>query len=107
MMHIVLALASARVRGHNGRVQVHREEGRFTIRIELAAEFDAAYEGDDDGYAWLRRWQEESRPRLARAVVDALRADARFDVIPTSRGGAPDENLELSLKLRVSRTEAG
>ena len=80
----------------------HREEGRFTIRIELGAEFDESYEGDDDGYSWLRRWQEELRPRLARAVFDVLRDGGRFDAIPASRGGNPDENLEIDVRYRVS-----
>lgn len=80
---------------------VHREEGHFTIRIELSAHFDEDYEGDDDGNAWLRRWQEEVRPRLARAVVDVLREGGRFDAIPVSRGAAPDENFELAVRLRV------
>jgi hypothetical protein len=79
---------------------VHREEGRFTIRIDLSAEFDEAYEGDDDGLAWLRRWQDEVRPRVARAVFDALRADGRFDAVPTSRGASPDENLEIDVRFK-------
>jgi hypothetical protein len=85
-------------------VPVHREEGRFTIRVELSAEFDEEYEGDDDGYAWLRRWQSEVRPRLARAVVDSLREPipgARFDAIPVSRGASPDENIEIAVRFRV------
>lgn len=81
----------------------HREEGRFTIRIELGAEFDESYEGEEDGYAWLRRWQEELRPRLARAVFDVLRDGGRFDAIPASRGGSPDENLEIDVRLRPLR----
>ena len=80
----------------------HREEGRFTIRIELAAEFDESYEGEEDGYAWLRGWQEELRPRLARAVFDVLRDGGHFDAIPASRGGNPDENLEIDVRLRVA-----
>jgi hypothetical protein len=78
----------------------HREAGRFTIRVELEAEFDESYEGDDDGYAWLRRWQEDVRPRLARAVFDVLRDGARFDAIPATRGANPDENLEITVRLR-------
>jgi hypothetical protein len=81
----------------------HREEGRFTIRVELAAEFDESYEGEEDGYAWLRRWQEEVRPRLARAVFDVLREGGRFDAVPASRGGSPDEHLEIAVELRVPR----
>jgi hypothetical protein len=85
---------------------LHREEGKFTIHIELGAEFDEAYEGDDDGYAWLRRWQEEVRPRLARAVFEALRDGGRFDAIPASRGAGPDENLEISVRFRGPRPKA-
>jgi hypothetical protein len=83
-------------------VRVHREEGQFTIRVELSAEFDESYEGDDDGYAWLRAWQSEVRPRVARAVMDALRTSHHFDALPVSRGANPDENLEVAVTLRVS-----
>ena len=86
---------------------LHREDGRFTIHIDLAAEFDDAYEGDDDGLAWLRRWQEEVRPKLARAVFDVLRDGGRFDAIPASRGGSPDENLEIDVRLRGPRGTLG
>ena len=80
---------------------IHREEGRFDIRIELSAEFGEEYEGDDDGYAWLRRFQEEVRPRLARAVFDALRSDPSFRAIPTSRGASPDENMEIDVRFHA------
>ena len=86
-------------------VPVHREEGRFTIRVELSAEFDESYEGDDDGYAWLRKWQEQVKPRLARAVFDVLREGGRFDAVPVSRGAAPDENLEIEVRYRVPGVE--
>lgn len=86
-------------------MRIHREEGRFTVRVELSAEFDESYEGDDDGYAWLRAWQADVRPRLTRAVIDVLRAGNRFDAIPVSRGGAPDENFEVAVSLRIDRTQ--
>lgn len=79
---------------------VHREEGRFSIRIELSAEFDADYEGDDDGYAWLHRFRDHVRPRIARAVFDALRADPDFTAVPTSRGASPDEHLEIDVRFK-------
>jgi hypothetical protein len=84
-------------------MHVHREEGIFTIRIELTAEFDESYEGDADGYAWLRAWQAEVQPRLARAVFDVLREGGRFDAVPATRGGSPDENLEIAVQLRSAR----
>ena len=79
---------------------IHREEGHFTIRIELAAEFAEDYEGDDDGNAWLDRWKERVRPKVVRAVFEALRSDATFEAMPVSRGASPDENLEIAVTLR-------
>jgi hypothetical protein len=86
---------------------VHREEGRFTIRVELSAEFDESYEGDDDGYAWLTRFREQVQPRLAKAVFDVLRGGdglpggLSLRAIPVTRGTSPDENLEIDVRLEV------
>lgn len=79
----------------------HREEGTFTIRIDLLAEFDEDYEGDDDGYAWLESWKRNVKPRVVRALFEALRSDPAFDTIPVSRGRSPDENVDVEVKLRV------
>ena len=77
---------------------VHREEGRFVVRIELSAEFGADYEGDDDGYAWLADWRARVQPRIARAVIAELRTDRRFSAVPASRGKSPDEELEIDVR---------
>jgi hypothetical protein len=76
---------------------IHREEGRFVVHIELTAEFDEEYEGDDDGYAWLKAWRERVQPRIARAVFDVLRSDPGFTAVPASRGRNPDEVLEVAV----------
>jgi hypothetical protein len=83
---------------------VHREEGRLTIRVELSAEFDESYEGDDDGYVWLTRFREQVQPRLAKAVFDVLRAGHAglpLRAIPVTRGASPDENIEIDVRLEV------
>jgi len=80
---------------------MHREEGRFVLRIELTAEFDENYEGDDDGYAWLERWRAEVRPRIARAVFEQLRAQARYEAVAVSRGVSPDEELEIAVRFKA------
>lgn len=81
---------------------VHREEGRFVVRIELSAEFGADYEGDDDGYAWLADWRARVQPRIARAVLAELRTDRRFSAIPASRGKNPEEELEVDVRFDAS-----
>lgn len=87
-------------------MSIHREDGRFVIRLELTAEFDESYEGEDDGYAWLERWKSEVRPRVVRAVFDALREGTSFDAIPVSRGANPDDEIEISIR-RKDRPKLG
>jgi hypothetical protein len=77
---------------------VHREEGRFVVRIELSAEFDEDYEGDDDGYAWLDAWRARVQPRLVRAVFEQLRAEPGFSAVPASRGKNPEDELEIAVQ---------
>jgi hypothetical protein len=77
---------------------VHREEGRFVVRIELSAEFSEDYEGDDDGYAWLERWRARVQPKVARAVFEQLRAEPGFSALPVSRGKSPEEEIEIDVR---------
>ena len=84
---------------------VHREEGRFVVRIELSAEFGEDYEGDDDGYAWLQAWHDRVQPRLARAVFDQLRAEPGFTALPASRGKSPEEELEIAVRFEPRHAE--
>lgn len=81
---------------------VHREEGSFTVRVELSAEFGEDYEGDDDGNAWLERWRASVQPRLVRAIFEQLRSEARFTAIPVSRGSNPEEAIEIAVRFDPS-----
>jgi hypothetical protein len=77
---------------------VHREEGSFTVRIELSAEFDQDYEGDDDGNAWLQRWRDRVQPRIVRAIFEQLRGEPGFTAVPASRGRNPEEEIEVAVR---------
>jgi hypothetical protein len=77
---------------------VHREEGRFVVRIELSAEFGEDYEGDDDGNAWLEAWRARVLPRLAKAVFTELRAEPGYSAVPASRGKNPEDELEIAVR---------
>lgn len=76
---------------------VHREEASFVVRVELSAEFDEDYEGDDDGQAWLEAWRARVQPRLVRAVFAELRAEPGFSALPVSRGKNPDDEIEIAV----------
>jgi hypothetical protein len=77
---------------------IHREEGRFVVRIELSAEFAEDYEGDDDGNAWLEAWRARVQPRLVKAVFAELRAERGFSAVPASRGKSPEDELEIAVR---------
>lgn len=79
----------------------HREERTYTITLHLSAEFDEAYEGELDGLAWHREFDRTLRPRIARAVIEALRADGAFKVTPISRGLSEHDALELTCERKV------
>ena len=83
---------------------LYREEGRFTIQLELSGEFGEDYEGELDGYAWLEDWKVAVRPKVVAAVFEALRANGKFDAIPVSRGANPDTTLEIEVRARIAGT---
>ena len=76
----------------------HREEKSFTINVRLSATFGEQYEGDDDGYAWADRFESVVRPRLIKAVFQALRADPAWHVVAGNRGQSPGDALEVNMK---------
>jgi len=86
---------------------VHREEGRFVVRIELSAEFGEDYEGDDDGNAWLEAFRTRVQPRLVRAVMSELRSEPGFSALPVSRGKNPDEELEIAVTFKRGPARQG
>lgn len=79
----------------------HREERSYAIDLHLVAEFDDAYEGDDDGFAWYERFEATLKPRLVAAVTESLRADPRFTLVAAPRGKDPERTLELELRFRA------
>ena len=80
---------------------MHREEQSYAIEVSLVAEFDDSYEGDEDGFAWLERFESSLKPRLTAAVTDALGSDPRFSLRVAPRGKDPDRVLSLELKLKA------
>ncbi len=71
------------------------EERDFTLRLDLRCEFPEGYEGDQDGYAWLREFDEHIRPRLVQAVVEAIRRHPGWKVRPGNRGRSPEDEVSL------------
>lgn len=84
---------------------IHREEKTFTITLHLSADFAADYTGDDDGFSWHERFQHSVRPRLVRAVLDALGAQPRFRAVAAPRGRDPESALDLDVRYDVTKPD--
>jgi len=71
------------------------EERDFTVRLDLRCEFPEGYEGEQDGYAWLREFHDEIAPRLVQAVVAAIRQHPGWTVRPANRGRSAEDEVSL------------
>jgi hypothetical protein len=79
----------------------HREERSFSIELNLVAEFDDSYQGEEDGFAWFERFESGLKPELIRAVTEALRRDPRFQLLAAPRGKDAERTLELELRFKA------
>jgi hypothetical protein len=80
----------------------HREEKAFTIQLHLSAEFEADYEGEDDGYAWFEQFDQRLRPKVVAAVMDALRNQPGWSVFAAPRGRDPSDAVDIEVKRELS-----
>ena len=81
---------------------MHREEREFSIVLNVSAEFDDDYAGDDDGFVWHERFERDLKPRLVAAVFDVLRSDPSWQAVAAPTGRDPDRAVEIAVR-RVSR----
>jgi hypothetical protein len=70
------------------------EEREFTLRFELRCEFPENYEGEADGFEWVKDF-----PAIAAEILQSAAAIIRkrpgWDVRPTNRGRPTDEEVTL------------
>jgi hypothetical protein len=74
------------------------EQRDFTLRLDLRCEFPEAYDGDADGYAWVREFHDRLLPRVVEAVVRAVRSEPGWRVRPANRGRALEDEVSLVLE---------
>jgi hypothetical protein len=77
------------------------EERDFTLRFDLRSTFEEDYEGELDGYAWLREFQDRIAPQVVEAAVRAIRGHPGWTVRPGNRGRAIEDEVTLVVE-RVS-----
>ena len=71
------------------------EERDFTLRLDVRCTFEDGYDGELDGYAWLREFQDRIVPRVVEAAVHTIRAHPGWTVRPGNRGRAIEDEVSL------------
>lgn len=82
---------------------IHREDTTWAIRIEAGAEFDEAYDGELDGFAWRERFRREVQPRVLAAVLRELAATPGWRVRTGNRGLPAHDEVLIHLELDAAR----
>jgi hypothetical protein len=70
------------------------EERDFTLRFEVRCEFPESYQGEADGYEWVR----EFRPlaaELVRTAMSVIAGHPGWRVRPANRGRPSEEEVTL------------
>jgi hypothetical protein len=71
------------------------EERDFTLRLDLRCTFEEGYDGELDGYVWLREFQDRILPQMVDAAVRAIRTHPGWTVRPANRGRALEDEVSL------------
>lgn len=71
------------------------EERDFTLRFDLRCEFPEGYEGERDGYAWLREFHDRIAPRVVEAAITTIRAHPGWSIRPGNRGRPIEDEVTL------------
>ncbi len=79
----------------------YREDTTWVIRIEAAAEFDEAYQGELDGFAWRELFQRQIQPRVIAAVLREIGAVPGWQVRTGNRGLPAQDEVLVHVELDV------
>ncbi len=70
------------------------EQREFTLRFDLRCDFPEDYDGDADGFEWVKDFPAIAAEILASATA-IIRARSGWEVRPANRGRPTDEEVTL------------
>lgn len=79
-----------------------KEEKTFNLRFNLEADFPENYDGEEDGYGWLKEWESRIKPEMLKAVFASLRRDLLWDVHVRNRGASTEEEIEIVVRKKTA-----
>ena len=78
--------------------RLFREEKEFILRFSLEAEFPEDYEGEEEGYLWLKEWETEVKPELLKVIFSSLRRRPQWNAHVRNRGASPENEIEIVMR---------
>ena len=72
-----------------------QEEKEFILRFSLEARFPEDYEGEEEGYLWLKEWESVVKPELLKNIFSSLRRHPRWNARVRNRGASPENEIEI------------
>jgi hypothetical protein len=75
-----------------------REEKTFVLRFSLEARFPENYEGEEDDYDWLKRWEGEIKPEILKSIFTLLRRHPDLKTHVRNRGISAEDEIEIVIE---------
>ena len=72
-----------------------REEKEFILRFSLEARFPEDYEGEEEGYLWLKEWETAIKPELLKQIFSSLRSRPFWEAHVRNRGTSAENEIEI------------
>lgn len=82
-----------------------REEKTFVLRFSLEARFPENYDGEEDDYAWLKRWEGQIKPEILKSIFTLLRRHPDLKAHIRNRGISAEDEVEIVLENNFSKAE--
>jgi hypothetical protein len=84
-----------------------REEKEFILRFSLEAQFPEDYEGEEEGYLWLKEWETAMKPELLKMIFSSLRSHPHWEARVRNRGAATENEIEIVMLKNFSKAPDG
>ena len=75
------------------------------LRFSLEARFPEDYEGEDDDYAWLKRWEGQIKPEILKSIFALLRRHPDLKAHIRNRGISAEDEVEIVIEKDFSKEE--
>jgi len=79
-----------------------REEKGFVLRFSLEARFPEEYDGEEDNYGWLKRWEGQIKPEILKSIFILLRRHPDLKTHIRNRGISGEDEIEIVIEQEFS-----